>query len=299
MEFYNEYTYSYPGMVTSSEESVLMTFLMIYVGIFLVIGIVGLAGYVIKGIGMYRMAQREGMENPWLAFVPFARTYLQGELSGDIEFKKKSIQNPGIWLIVLPIGGSVLLGVLYVVLILIMAGSIIMVDSVGGGIGGPLVLMMIVLVLFVLAAVLYQALITVLKALVNYQIFRKFTSNSMSIVHAILCNIVPLYEAIVLFVYRNNSYNPGMEPNIPVQPEGVPMQSGGAEGGFIYTDRPNEVKKPEEPAAEQEIVPEEVPVQEEVSEESVVQAKAETEKKPYVYSDSVELSSQEPDRYDV
>ena len=64
---------------------------------------------------MYNMAKREGMDYPWLAFVPFARTYLQGELGGTVHLKNKQIKNPGIWLIVLPFISSIVTGILYVV----------------------------------------------------------------------------------------------------------------------------------------------------------------------------------------
>ena len=202
-------TYSDPYQAM---DSTLMTVLMVYLVIFSIIGIIGLAGYLLKSIGMYRMAQREGMDNPWLSYVPFARTYLQGELSGDIVFQKRSIRNPGIWLILLPMGGGMIIGSLYVLVIIAVAASVMITEGSANGIGIAVVLMLVLLALYIVVLILYQALVVVLKGLVMYQILRKFTSNSMAIVHAFFANLIPMYEAIILFVFRNRPYNPGMEP---------------------------------------------------------------------------------------
>lgn len=100
MKYYNMndyYDYSSPYM-----ESTLIGIMMILFIIMLVCAIFALLSYILKGIGMYTMAKRQGMDYAWLAFIPFARTYLHGELAGSIRLKNKSIQNPGIWLLALP-----------------------------------------------------------------------------------------------------------------------------------------------------------------------------------------------------
>ena len=66
---------------------------MFYLIILLVGLTVAVVNYIFRGIGMYNMAKREGMDYPWLAFVPFARTYLQGELGGTVHLKNKQIKN--------------------------------------------------------------------------------------------------------------------------------------------------------------------------------------------------------------
>ena len=81
MKYYNMndyYDYSSPYM-----ESTLIGIMMILFIIMLVCAIFALLSYILKGIGMYTMAKRQGMDYAWLAFIPFARTYLHGELAGD------------------------------------------------------------------------------------------------------------------------------------------------------------------------------------------------------------------------
>ena len=94
MGYYDGYSYE---TTVSGGDAVGITILLIYLIVLLVWGLVSLAGYILKGIGMYTIAKRRGMDYPWLACVPFARAYLQGELGGEIVLKDKKIQNPGIW----------------------------------------------------------------------------------------------------------------------------------------------------------------------------------------------------------
>lgn len=80
----------------------------IFVGIGLIIlviaGIVGLGFYILKGYGLYKMAQRRGIENPWLAFIPVAQEYIIGALLGDTEIKGVRFNAA----LVLPIGAVVI-----------------------------------------------------------------------------------------------------------------------------------------------------------------------------------------------
>ena len=104
---------------------------MFYLIILLVGLTVAVVNYIFRGIGMYNMAKREGMDYPWLAFVPFARTYLQGELGGTVHLKNKQIKNPGIWLIVLPFISSIVTGILYVVIWVVLGFGVVF-SSYGG-----------------------------------------------------------------------------------------------------------------------------------------------------------------------
>lgn len=215
MGYYETYDYAYD--YPSSMNSDITTVLMIYLLFFLVWGIFALASYIVKGIGLYTIAKRQGADYPWLAFVPFARTYLHGNLGGKILLKKKVIQSPGVWLLVLPFIQGAVIMVFYLVLLGVVGfsafsamssyGSDYYTPSVGT-IGSLIVLM----VLFVVILVAFGAVYQVLHILVNHQILEKFTSKNMSIVHAVLMGIVPLYEAICFLIMSRKPYNPGMEP---------------------------------------------------------------------------------------
>ena len=214
-----DYTYSYDYMYGQPAEGsveVLGIILMFYAVIIGAVLLVKLVSYVIKGFAMYRMAQRAGLDYPWLAFVPFARVYLQGELSGDIMFRKRTIRDPGIWLILIPIIKTVIFGVISVITWVAVAGMVVTAVYTNHYTGSVFGIGVFV-VLFVVAILAYQALISALKVLVNYQIYRRFTSNNLAIVHALLGILVPLYESICLMVYRNKPYLDGEGSGSPEQ----------------------------------------------------------------------------------
>ena len=204
------------GQPAEGSVEVLGIILMFYAVIIGAVLLVKLVSYVIKGFAMYRMAQRAGLDYPWLAFVPFARVYLQGELSGDIMFRKRTIRDPGIWLILIPIIKTVIFGVISVITWVAVAGMVVTAVYTNHYTGSVFGIGVFV-VLFVVAILAYQALISALKVLVNYQIYRRFTSNNLAIVHALLGILVPLYESICLMVYRNKPYLDGEGSGSPEQ----------------------------------------------------------------------------------
>ena len=245
MKYYDTYDYTYNSTIDSVAAGILAIYLIILAVMFLFY----LISYVFKGIGMYTIAKRQGMDYPWLAFIPFARTYLHGELGGSIKLKNKSIKNPGIWLLALPfIFGAVMFAFYMIFWIVgmgaftgLMSNSFYAHDSYGYGpsnVSAPMVMGLIIILLFwLLIALIYKAVITVLGVLVNHQIFEKFTTKNMSVAHAVLCTVIPLYESICLFVMRNREFNPGMEPDLgrPFMQMPVPPMPpyGGVPGGNV------------------------------------------------------------------
>lgn len=159
-----------------------------------------IADYLLRGFGMYKLGKAEGKNNCWLAFIPFARAYFQGELSGEIRFKKKSLKTPGLWLVLIPIIGGVMAVIGYFIFMIVMVVGTISINGTynpAGMVSGLLVFFVIALVVMIL----YQAVIHVLYVLVNHQIYERYTSPNMAIVHAILGALLPLYEPICLFVF--------------------------------------------------------------------------------------------------
>lgn len=182
---------------------------------------------------MYTIAKRIGIDYAWLAFVPFARTYLHGELAGSILLKKKNIQNPGVWLLALPFLYGAVYSILYTILWFMGFGAIMKMDSYDympynfstGTITGILVVFLILMAVSIAYAAFYKAF----EVLVNHQILERFTSKNMSIVHGILCTIIPMYESICFFVMRNRPFNPGMEPPTP-----TPFMQSPPPGAYYY-----------------------------------------------------------------
>ena len=120
MDFGYNYSYDYDYNVPVYSDSG-SEVLSVLIGIYLIILggalLIMLVGYIFHSIGMYTIGKRMGKAHTWMAFVPFARDYFQGELAGPIRLKNKEIRNPGIWNLVLPIIFSAVTGVLTTVMI--------------------------------------------------------------------------------------------------------------------------------------------------------------------------------------
>ena len=191
------YSYNYDyGM----SDSVFAAFMSIYLIIFMVALIFWIVEYVFFAIGLYTIAKRMGKNYPWLAFIPFARKYLHGELAGTIELKAKKIKNPGIWKLVLPIiSGAVFSFFMIIIMIAFGIGTFMGMSAYGYGVsGGTILLAVVLLLIMAVAAVLYQAVYRVLCVLVDVRIYERFTTHNMGIAHAVISALIPLYEACCL-----------------------------------------------------------------------------------------------------
>lgn len=243
--------------------------LTIYLVVVMVLAVYGISSYIIKGLGLYQLAKRKGIDYPWMAFVPFARTYLQGEISGEISLKKRKIHNPGIWMIALPMIQGAVFFVFYLISLIFVGwiaySATMYVQSsyyspfVVGGVGiGTLLFGIFLVILFFACVTIAGAATKVLMILVNHQILTDFTTNTMAIVHAVLMGFLPLYEPICLLVMSRRpcvgekaplaeevSEETGAEESEEVEGESVNVET---EGESV--NEPEVVEAVEEPANE-------------------------------------------------
>lgn len=164
-----------------------------------------LAEYILYGIGLYGMARKAGIGREWLAFVPYARKYLQGKLGGPITLKGKTIKEPGIWMLLLPFVIGVITG--------FMAGLTVILAAAGILAGSNTVIVIPLTMVVLLAALLMFLLVLAgtaiqsgLRALVNYQILSRYCRGNILILHIVFSTFFPLYEAAVFFYYRRKPY---------------------------------------------------------------------------------------------
>ena len=222
------------------EDRLIMTILLIYLAVIGTVLLIYLVGYILQGIGMYTMGKRKGMNNSWLAFIPYARVYFQGELAGSIKLKNKEIKNPGIWLLLLPIISGAVGGLVWAVL----WGSMMLplmssVSRYGSGMygmeselnhmftGTGVVVFIVGILLYFLVMIAVGAMISTLHVLVNRQVYQVCTTKEMSIVHAVFGLFIPLYTPICYFVLRERV--PMMMPPVNYGPVNGPYQQGPSE----------------------------------------------------------------------
>ena len=200
------YEYDYPA--GSGADNVFGVIMSVYLIILTLVLTFALVSYILHSIGLYTIGKRMGKEYPWLAFIPYARDYFQGELAGEIRLKDKSIRNPGIWNLVIPIISSVLGGIFIVIIMFVVGFGAVVQASGVGGLGIAALLSILLYILLLLATVALRAAQMALTVLINRQILERFTSDNMATVHAVLTIVVPLYEAFCFFVMRNREFNP-------------------------------------------------------------------------------------------
>lgn len=210
MDFGYNYSYDYDYSVPahSGGDEVFSLLMGIYLFVIAGLLIITLVGYIFHSFGMYTIGKRMGKERAWMAFVPFARDYFQGELAGPIRLKNKEIRNPGIWNLVLPIIFSAVTGVLTTVMIVGTVMGLLAADTMwsAGALAGTVMSLIMFYLALIVFSVLYSAVYMVLKILINRQIFAAFTTDNMSVVHAVLSAVVPLYEAFCTFALRNKEF---------------------------------------------------------------------------------------------
>lgn len=246
MNYYDTFNHSYQYQYNSLFTGILAIY-MIFLAVLFIFYVIN---YIFKGIGMYTIGKRMGMDYPWLAFIPFARTYFHGELAGRIGLKNKSVKNPGIWLLALPFIMAAVTFVFYLLFFLVGFASIFsagfnsyLSDIEPSLSSGAILGMIIVGGIWLLVMIAYKAIYSVLSVLIDHQIFARFTTKNMSLAHAVLSIIIPLYESFCLFAMRNKDFTPGMEPGSgtpffkPVQP-GVPSGSGAMQNTYQMADKP-------------------------------------------------------------
>lgn len=192
------YTYNSGG------NSIAATLLMVY-GIFVVTGgLIALAAYILKGIGLYTIAKNQGNENAWLAFIPFARKYQQGELAGEIQLKNKSISRPGIWFVGLPIAWGILSYLVGMIFSILVVGKMIRYGVMGyhtyDSIGTESLGLIGFFLFFIVLAIVYKVIYKILLILIDVKILSSYTSGNMPIIHSVFAVFIPLYESICFFV---------------------------------------------------------------------------------------------------
>jgi hypothetical protein len=166
--------------------------------------VLGILLYILKGLAIYRMSQTRGIGNGWLGFIPYASEYQLGQLAGEIELGNKKIKNTGLWLLLLPMVSSAVLGIAYLIMFLPL---IIKMSSLGDNptneeIYSVVSILVISLCVVVLVAYVVQILINLFRCLALHKIFSRYSTGQKPVFYLLLAMLVPFAEEILLFRHR-------------------------------------------------------------------------------------------------
>lgn len=206
-------------MYYSEMNATAVTVLGVYFAIFGICGLGWIASFIFRGIGMYKIGKTQGRTNAWIAFLPFVRTYFQGELSGEILLKKRKIKSPGVWLLLAPVIYGIIFVIMYFVLMITVVATIFSTIKYEGmevsdsDLSGIITVFIISIIVILIASLVYAAIKGGLQILVNRQIYERYTTVNMATIHAVFSMIIPLYESVCMFVFGRKAEQM-MENNI-------------------------------------------------------------------------------------
>ena len=143
-------------------------------GFLIVAVIIGIILYILASLGMYTMAKNKGLNNPWMAWIPYLRNYKFGEILND-KVSIAGLQIPAArWIMVF---GPIVISLL---------GSIRSDSSVMTTV---ISIVVIVYYIYLMAA--------------NYRLYKLYKPES-AVLYTVLNVIFPFLGSIFPFTLRNN-----------------------------------------------------------------------------------------------
>jgi hypothetical protein len=154
----------------------LLGFFAAYLIIAIFVFLVGLLAYVMGSVGMYQIAFRRGLANPWMAWLPYASIYLLGAMADDINKRKHKVSNYR-WLLL----GFLLSTTLFPIISIL----------------SPFVAVVLGILSFALALAT-----AVLACIAYYMIYEEYTHTAAGLL--VLSILVSPSIPFILFAIRNN-----------------------------------------------------------------------------------------------
>lgn len=175
--------------------------------------LLSIAAYVFSALGLYTIARRRGIHNPWLSWIPIGNAWLLGALSdhyryvtrGENRNKRKtllilSIVSLALTLCMVLVGGFLLVRVITMVIADRNAADF-----------AELGLQVIGLMVVIAPAAILSAVVTVVKILALFDVFQS-TDPRNRWLYLILCLLSSYAQPLILFFNRDR--DDGMPPRL-------------------------------------------------------------------------------------
>jgi len=204
----NEFEYLFD--LPTQGETVATAVMIFYLIYLLVLMLVGTAQYVLQSVGLYSIAKRRGIHNPWLAWIPVGSSWMIGCISDQYQYVVKGkIRNKRKALLVLNIL-SAIISVVFIVCYAVLMGSLF------GSMEGPEAFYALAPVLlsmvFALVAVGISVAMTVIMYIALYDLYVSCDPGN-GVLFLILGIIFNIAQPLLIFICRNKDI--GMPPRKP------------------------------------------------------------------------------------
>lgn len=190
--------------------------------------IIGIVCYIFSSLGLYTIAQRRGISNPWLAWIPFGNVWILGSISDQyqqvVKNKKTNRRKVLLWLEIAAIVVTVILVIVFVVFIF----QIAMTD--GGtysefGYGFTsyaadseveivgLVLTFVIVFLLMWLAIMAVAIVDMVFLYMSYYDLYASCDPKNATTYLVLSIVLGFLTPFLVFAVRNKDF--GMQPALP------------------------------------------------------------------------------------
>ncbi len=205
------------------EETGLGMLLGFYLVYFVVMMAISVGTYILQSLGMYTIAKRREIRNPWLAWIPIGSAWILGSISdqyryvakGQVKNKRKAMLTLMIVVMVLVIAFYALFGA-FMVQVIAYDDTMFAVDHTAemNMLGSALGMLVVALIMFGFAVAL-----AVIQYMALYDLYQSCEPKN-GVLYLVLSIFVNITLPVFVFICRNK--DGGMPPRKP-QPEPIPQ----------------------------------------------------------------------------
>ena len=202
------------------DEATAVGMALFYLIYFLLIGGISVVAYVFQSVSMYSIANRRGIKNPWLSWVPLGNLWMLGCISDQYRYVAKGqVKNKRKSLLILGIVMSVVAVATLVVAAIVSIGALDANYLSDSEAAAMLVGMIIMLVLY-LALLAVAIAVTVIQYMALYDLFVSCDPNN-GVLFLVLSILISMAMPICMFICRKK--DGGMPPRKAAAPVFVPQ----------------------------------------------------------------------------
>ncbi len=176
---------------------VILSILLVYFAIF---GLV-IADYVMRSLALQTIAARRNIENPWLAWIPVANSWIIGSIADDYDAHNGIKRRWRVVLLTLSIVYIVVYITMYIFMAIYMISMTARFESATSEVGEVL-LTILPIYIFLIIICLVVALYYALSCICNFKVFES-TVPDKAVLYTILSMLIPMAGSICLLLSKD------------------------------------------------------------------------------------------------
>lgn len=187
-------------------ETLGIAFIVVFLIIYLAALGIALASYILTSLSYHKIADRRGIQNPWLAWIPFTNYWIIGSIVDEYDARNGLQRKWRVVLLALSLAFLVGFVLMYIFMIVFCLGVIALSET-----GGEEPTLAMISVFFVMyAAIILIMLVgmafSFMQMICVYKIFES-TVPEKAVKYMLLYLLVPLAGPICLMLCRNKGYS--------------------------------------------------------------------------------------------